>query len=177
MQKNNSLECLESWSPLLITALSVTALGSAFASQYWGGLQPCHLCWLQRYPYMVTIVLGFLSLVLQRAEPGGKGWRILVALSGLAFAVGASIALYHAGVEYHWWKGPESCTSNLGNAADLDQLMHALLNTAVIRCDVPAWTLFGFSMAGYNFVASLGLMLISMTVLPGLAAPHDRKGD
>lgn len=168
MTKINSFVCLERWSPLLITALSVAILGTAFASEYWGGLAPCHLCWLQRYPYMVTIALGFLSLILQQSEPQGRGWRIIVALSGFAFAVGACLALYHMGVEYHWWKGPESCTSDIGNAANLGDLLHALLNAPVIRCDVPAWTLLGLSMAGYNFIASLGLMLISFTVIPSL---------
>jgi disulfide bond formation protein DsbB len=168
MQKNNSLTCLENWSPLLITALSAAILGAAFASEHWGGLEPCHLCWLQRYPYMVTIALGLIALLLQRTEPEGKGWRIVVALSGLAFAAGASIALYHAGVEYHWWKGPESCTTSVSSAANLDELMTALINAPIIRCDVPAWTLFGLSMAGYNFFASLGMMLISLSVIPGL---------
>jgi disulfide bond formation protein DsbB len=29
------------------------------------------------------------------------------------------------------------------------------MNAPVIRCDVPAWTLFGISMAGYNCIGSL----------------------
>ena len=174
MHKSNKLMLIERWSPLLITALSVAILGTAFASQYWGGLEPCHLCWLQRYPYMVTIALGFLSLALQQTEPQGKGWRVLVALSGVAFAVGACIALFHVGVEQHWWKGPESCTSSVNNAQDLKALMQALLNAPIIRCDVPAWSLFGISMAGYNFLASLGLMAITLSVLPSLADDHQK---
>jgi disulfide bond formation protein DsbB len=175
MNQQSPFAALEEWSPLLIISLSIAILGTAFASEIWGGLQPCHLCWLQRYPYMVTIALGILAAVLQKAEPEGKGWRILVALTGVAFAAGGGIALYHMGVEYHWWKGPESCTTNIENVADLAKMMQALIHAPVIRCDVPAWTLFGLSMAGYNLLASLGMMLISFTVIPGLMGDSGQK--
>lgn len=152
----------------LITGLSMIILGSAFASEYWGGLVPCHLCWLQRYPYMATIALGILAMILQRRNPGGKAWRACLAISGIAFGLGACIAAYHVGVEQHWWKGPESCTSTIDTAASMEQLMQTLINTPVVRCDEAQWSLFGISMAGYNFLASIGLMLISFSVIPEL---------
>ncbi|MGY9006863.1 MAG: disulfide bond formation protein B, partial [Alphaproteobacteria bacterium] len=41
---------------LLIAAMGI--LGTALASQYFGGLQPCPLCLWQRYPYVVVIWLA-----------------------------------------------------------------------------------------------------------------------
>ena len=70
---------------------------------------------------------------------------------------------FHAGVEYHWWEGITTCASNVkagGNALD------AILNAPMIRCDVPQWTLFGISLAGFNFLictagAIAALMLLA----------------
>ena len=42
------------------------ALGLALASEYWGGLVPCALCLLERWPYRVAIVLALLALVVPR---------------------------------------------------------------------------------------------------------------
>lgn len=154
--------------PRFITGMSIIILGSAFASEYWGGLTPCHLCWLQRYPYMATIALGIVAMILQVYAPDAKAWRACLAIAGIAFGVGAGIAAYHVGVEQHWWKGPESCTSTISTAASMEQLMQTLINTPVIRCDETQWSLLGISMAGYNFLASIGLMLVSFTVIPEL---------
>jgi disulfide bond formation protein DsbB len=41
-----------------------------------------------------------------------------------------------------------------------------------VRCDEPAWTLFGLSMAGYNFFAALGL-----AALAALGAARARDGE
>ncbi len=152
--------------PLVVTFASIAILGTAFASQYWGGLQPCDLCWQQRYPYMATIVIGLAACIAQRQNPAGPVWKILLVTAGVSFAVGAGIAGYHAGVEWQWWTGPQSCTSTVSGNQDLDKLMQTILQTDVIRCDTPAWTLFGLSMAGYNFLASSLLMLLSFSVIP-----------
>ena len=52
--------------PLLIALVSFVVVGSAFASQYIGGLNPCRLCWYQRIPYGITIVVGLI------AAPAGR---------------------------------------------------------------------------------------------------------
>ena len=49
----------------LATGGSFFALASAYAFQYLGGLAPCHLCWLQRYPHFAALGLGALALMLR----------------------------------------------------------------------------------------------------------------
>ena len=71
-----------------------------------------------------------------------------------AILTGAGIALYHVGVEQHWWAGPTACGGGgqvPGSLAELGRMM----NQPVPRCDEPAWSLFGISMAGYNVFFSL----------------------
>src|SRR5215468_3716418 len=72
--------------PLLVTIASLASLAVAFASQYWGGLQPCVLCIYQRYPYGVAAALGLVGILIA----GKPHWlRIVLLLAALAFAVDA----------------------------------------------------------------------------------------
>ena len=143
--------------PLLILATSVVVLGSALLSQYVGGLQPCILCWYQRAPYALTIVVSALALLLARPM-GARGLAGAAGVCALAFLVGAGIAAFHVGVEQHWWEGTSSCgTIGGGGAMTIEELRAQLLNQPVVRCDEIDWSMFGISMAGYNVLVSLGL--------------------
>lgn len=145
--------------PLLILAASAIVLGSAMASQYWGGLVPCKLCIWQRWPYVATIAAAVLALFVFRST-GAR--RALMGICAIAFAIGGGIAVYHAGVELGWFPGPTSCTGDatLG-AQTVEDLRRALLAQPVVRCDEIQWSLFGISMAGYNAIVSIMLAAAS----------------
>jgi disulfide bond formation protein DsbB len=145
--------------PSVVLVASLASLAIAFASQYWGGLQPCVLCWYQRYPYMATAVLGIVGIALA----GRRGWlRAVLLLAALAFFIDAGIAAYHVGVEQHWWQGTAECGSTLDLNLSPEELAKQLLNQPVVRCDEVAWSLFGISMAGYNFLYTLALGLVTL---------------
>ena len=72
-------------------------------------------------------------------------WDGPVALSG-------AIGLFHAGVEYGWWPGVTSCAVIAGGGSG--NALEDIMNTPLVRCDEPAWTLAGISLAGYNFLVS-----------------------
>jgi disulfide bond formation protein DsbB len=135
-----------------LIVISATVLASAYGSQFIGGLQPCPLCLYQRIPWWVALGLAALAL---RLHPMAR-WRDGAVLLG-AFAVllGAGLAAYHAGVEYTWWAGPTTCSGGGDAPNSLDALRAQILAAPVVRCDEAAWTLFGVSMAGYNFIVSL----------------------
>jgi disulfide bond formation protein DsbB len=109
------------------------------------------LCHWQRYAHAAAIVGAAGALALPRSA----SW--LVAVSGLALLAGAGVAVFHVGVEQHWWQGTAACGSNLGAASSIEELRARLLAQPIVRCDEVAWSLFGVSMAGYNFLASLVL--------------------
>ncbi len=145
------------WVPSLIVGVSLGALAIAYASQAWGGLQPCVLCIYQRYAYGIAFGFGLVGIALG-GVPAAR--RALVALGGLAFLGGALVAGFHAGVERHWWRGTAECHAPAFDPnATVEQLREQLLDTAFVPCDVIPWSLFGISMAGYNFLVSLGLAL------------------
>lgn len=146
--------------PLLLVLTGISALAGALISQYWGGLQPCILCLYQRWPHGLAAGLGLLALL---PVPSGQA-RWLLILGSLTLLAGAAIALFHVGVEYHWWAGTASCGNPIAQPQSIEDLRQALLAAPVVRCDVPAWSLFGISMAGYNLLLSL---LVGGVVLAG----------
>jgi len=145
--------------PLLVVIASLASLAIAFASQYWGGLQPCVLCIYQRYPYGVAAALGIIGAIVA-GRPDLL--RFILLLAALAFFVDAGIAAFHVGVEQHWWAGTSECGSLLDLNAKPEDLKNQLLNQPVVRCDEAAWTMFGISMAGYNFLYAALLGLVTL---------------
>jgi disulfide bond formation protein DsbB len=91
--------------PRLACALAALAagfaLGTAFAFEWWGGLVPCALCLVERWPYRVAIGLGVVGVLL-------PGWLPRLALVGVLLAGLASVgaAGLHVGVEFGWWPSP-----------------------------------------------------------------------
>lgn len=136
---------------LVLAAAAI--LGTALLSQYVGGLHPCVLCYYQRIPYAAAIGLGAYALLL-RTSLGRGGLVATVLLLGMLMIVGTGIALYHVGVEQHWWLGTAACAARPLTGLSVADMRRALLETAVVRCDEPAWVMFGISMAGYNVLAA-----------------------
>lgn len=143
------------YAAFFLIMVSLGSLVSALIAQYVFELRPCVLCLYQRVPYVVIAVLSGLSLFTPF-----KITRALIAFCGVTFLTGGAIAFFHVGVEQHWWAF-ETCSTTF-NTTDLDALREQLLNAPTVRCDDVAWSLFGISMAGYNFLMSLGLGAITL---------------
>lgn len=133
---------------LLTLIVPTGAMATALIAQYGFGLAPCEMCWWQRYAHIAAIGLAIGAFVL----PGARLRFVAMGLAIGAIALSGLIGGYHAGVEYHWWQGITTCSTVHLSGDPLD----AIMNAPVVRCDVAAWTLFGISMAGYNFLGSLG---------------------
>jgi disulfide bond formation protein DsbB len=139
--------------PVFVLAASAVVLAGALISQYWGGLAPCELCLMQRWPWAAAIVIALIA-VLVRSE-SLLSWLALVLTA--VFAVGGALAFYHVGVERHWFAGPSACTGAATAADTVEALKARILGQMPVRCDEPAWSLWGISLAGWNLLASLGM--------------------
>jgi disulfide bond formation protein DsbB len=137
--------------PVVVLAVSVAVLGGALLSQYRGGLAPCELCLLQRWPWAAAIIISLIAITvrIRSALP----WVAL--LLAVVFAVGSALAVYHVGVEKHWFVGPNACTGAATAADTVEALKARILGQMPVRCDEPAWSLWGISLAGWNLLASL----------------------
>ncbi|WP_341712032.1 disulfide bond formation protein B [Erythrobacter sp.] len=129
----------------LALAVPALLLAGAYVSQYGFGLYPCEMCWWQRYPHFAAVGLATLGFVVAPQ-------RFWVALAALAILVSGAIGFFHAGVEYDWWPGITSCAAVFAEGSG--NALEDIMNTPLIRCDEPAWTLFGISLAGFNFLIS-----------------------
>jgi disulfide bond formation protein DsbB len=137
--------------PIFVLAVSAAVLGGALLSQYWGGLAPCELCLLQRWPWGIAIAISLIATVIE--DRPALSWVALVL--AVVFAVGSGLAFYHVGVEQRWFSGPSACTGAATAADTLEALKARILGQMPVRCDEPAWSLWGISLAGWNLLASL----------------------
>ena len=138
---------------LALAALAFALLAGAYAFEYLGGLKPCPLCLEQRGPWFALIPIGGLIYSAGMAKAPRTA---ILALYGVAVVIAiwsAYLGFYHAGVEYKWWPGPQSCS---GGGLPLDSgLLKPLSESDIVRCDEIPWALFGVSLAGFNFLFSL----------------------
>ncbi len=141
---------------LIAAGGSAAVLLAAIGSQYIGGLAPCHLCILQRWPHATALLIGALALAFRA--------RILPLLGALAALTTSGIGVYHTGVERGWWEGPTTCTSGPVGGMSTDDLLNQIMNAPLVRCDEVAWQLLGMSMASWNALISFGLALVWVAV-------------
>jgi len=142
---------------LLAFGLPFILIATVWAMQLWGGFVPCEMCHWQRWPHYAALVVAALAILLRNSPIS----RPLTMLAAVLILASGAIGAFHAGVEYGWWKGPAHCTSTVTATKDF---MKALLASPLIRCDVPQWTLFHISLAGWNAIVSFagGLTILRL---------------
>lgn len=103
-------------------------------------------------------------LVALRFRPGLT--RLAAALIGLVLLGSAGQALFHVAVEQHWVI--YQCAAGGANVGTLDFNALGDKPIDIPACDEIAWSRFGISMAGYNFLVSLlaALTSFALALLP-----------
>lgn len=139
---------------LLLLIGAVAPLAVAYGAQHLAGLQPCELCIWQRWGYGIVAALAALSLL---AGPAPTAQHMLILLGGVAALGVAGVAIFHVGVEQHWWPGFTECASPIQGDMTAEEFEAAILAAPVVRCDEVAWSFAGISMAGYNAIYAIGL--------------------
>lgn len=158
-----SASAASSW-PHAPAALAVAAAGAATLAGAWFfqlviGLAPCPLCLEQRIPYYTAVPLALAAAFLARRGHAGPA-RAVLGLVALLMLAGAGLALYHAGIEWHWWAGPAECSGS-GPVQSSGDLFAQLQTARVVRCDEAAWRWQGLSLAGWNVLIASALALLA----------------
>ncbi|MGZ9809982.1 disulfide bond formation protein B [Pseudoroseicyclus sp. H15] len=131
---------------------SLLLLAGAYLFQTLGYL-PCKMCLWQRWPHAVAIAMGVLMLIIPT-----RVWPWIGALAALTTA---GIGFFHTGVERGWWEGPTSCTSTGTSLSDLGGSdLLSMDGPGIVLCDQVSWAFAGLSMASWNTIFSLILMVI-----------------
>jgi disulfide bond formation protein DsbB len=152
--------------PLASAAIAIAVVGAvtilgAWFFQYGLGLKPCPLCLEQRYAYYFAIPLAVMVVL---GDHAGASRKVLLAAL-IAIALGmlwnAGLGVYHSGVEWRWWQGPQECSGALDDLGSAGGLLNKLQSITVVRCDEAAWRFLGLSLAGYNALISLALAAVA----------------
>ena len=146
----------------ILAALCAGSLVFAFILQFMFGVDPCILCLWQRVPFTVGLLLALLAGF---CPPARKFAPIILGLCAVTFLTGEGLAIFHTGVEQHWWLGTSGCAITPLSGAGVEDLRTQLLHTVVAHCDQISWTFLGLSLANWNVPLSL-----SLAVFSGLAA-------
>jgi disulfide bond formation protein DsbB len=152
--------------PAAAAALIIALVGAATIAGAWFfelviKLNPCPLCLEQRWPYYIGIPLALgVALAAWRGAPRALVIVALLALAGLMLW-GVWLGVFHAGIEWKWWTGPQACsgTPQLGGPGDL---LKRLETINITRCDEAAWRFLGISLAGYNALISAALAAVAL---------------
>jgi disulfide bond formation protein DsbB len=141
---------------MLFTALvGAAVLGIAIASERWGGLVPCALCLVERWPWRAAIAIGLIGAVLPR-DLG----RLTMALLVLVMLAGAGAGGTHVGVEAGWWASPlPECAAPSFGGGSIAERLARMPDKPSKPCDAPTFLIPGLpvSMAMMNLLASLGV--------------------
>jgi disulfide bond formation protein DsbB len=152
--------------PVAAAAIAIAVVGAAtmlgaWLFQYGLGLKPCPLCLEQRYAYYFAIPLA--AMVVLGDQVGAKRKVLIAALVAIALGMlwNAGLGVYHSGIEWKWWAGPQECSGSLDDLGAGGGLLNKLQSITVVRCDEAAWRFLGLSLAGYNVLISLALAAIA----------------
>jgi disulfide bond formation protein DsbB len=140
-------------SALLIFIVATATIAGAWVFEYFG-YAPCELCLMQRWAYYAVLPLAFVIATV--ASSSGNLARYGLFLLGLIWLGSMVFGIYHSGVEWKWWLGPNTCGSTGGMTTGLPDL-----SKPVILCDQAAIRILGLSLAGWNAVISLALAILA----------------
>ena len=166
---------------------------SILANEQWAWLAIVIVTVWQAAPGTIIIYLAGLQAIptdiYEAGSLDGAGaWRQFRSLTlplmvepkvALVFALGAILALFatsgigvfHAGVEQHWWQGPQACSGRVPAGLSAEELKKFLMGARMVRCDEIPWQMWNISMAGWNAILSGTLAIVlSLSVLNHIRA-------
>jgi disulfide bond formation protein DsbB len=150
----------------VILMIAVATIAAAWFFQLVLGYIPCKLCLQQRIPYYVGIPLAIVALIVLARGASVKIAKLALIALMFVFLVSAALGVYHAGVEWGFWLGPNDCGGTIASGpAKVGDLLGAIESSKVVSCTHASWRLFGLSMAGWNAVMSAVIAGISCTAL------------
>ena len=137
----------------ILIIISLTII-TALIIQYWLGHEPCELCFYERIPYFLSILLLIKILLFKKNE------KITLLILSLVFVSSSTLAFYHFGIEQGFFNESLVCkTEDLSKILSKEQLLEQLKQNSVSCKDV-SFRILGLSLAAINTIFSLFLSVI-----------------
>lgn len=162
--------------PFFALFLSSGLLCGAWFFEYVLGYSPCTMCYWQRDAHKVVVGVSIAAIILMqmdKSRPGLYPDKTFGFIVGLALIGAMVVAFWHAGVEYKWWDGPQTCTAGAGPIIDYSEMtleeINKLMNEAPLpACSDSPWPNSPISMAGVNgLICLIGALFCFRTALRG----------
>jgi disulfide bond formation protein DsbB len=135
-------------------------IGFALYLQHSLGLEPCPMCILQRYAF---IVVGFIALVAAIHDPAAPGRRIYSSLLVVMAATGGGVAIRHVYLEHN---PPRifDCGADVGFMLESFPLTQALpmIFRGTGDCTKVPWRFLGLSIAEWSLICFIGLIVAAV---------------
>ena len=138
----------------LILLFSIFALLAAYFVQYILGHEPCNLCLIERIPYIISIIIITLNLIIRKYE------KILLIFLTIIFLFATLISFYHFGIEQGFISESLICNLSNENSLSKEEILNEL-NTKIISCKDVYFKIFGLSLASINTIFSLTFSAIT----------------
>tara|TARA_B100000965_G_scaffold179993_1_gene150119 strand:- start:632 stop:1108 length:477 start_codon:yes stop_codon:yes gene_type:complete len=142
---------------LFILVYSLLAIFFVLYVEYVLGYKPCKLCLYQRLPYVIAIFISFAGYNYFKND------QILI-LIVIIFTISVFISGYHYGIENNIFEEFSGCTSNSLEIIDKLELLKSL-NNNITSCKDVNFKFFGISLAGFNLLLSLLIVVYSIRTL------------
>lgn len=141
---------LKKYYPNFLLLFAIIVIIVAMLFQYMFGILPCRMCYYQRIPYYIIIILGLINILVKR-----DGYRELYMYSCLIlFVLNSVLSFYHMGIEYGYFNNIFNCVSEKNNYHSIAELKSSLVGTINVPCEVVGFK-FILSLSGWNFFISL----------------------
>jgi disulfide bond formation protein DsbB len=135
---------------LLSAVAAGFALAFAWGLQTWGGLAPCALCLVERWPYRAVVLLGLIAAVVPH-----RAARALLALILLVILADVAVAVVHVGVEAHLWPSPlPECAAPTFSGGSIADMLRSMPAHPAKPCDAANYLIPGvkLSLAAMNLL-------------------------
>jgi len=138
---------------VILVIISLTII-SALIIQYWLGHEPCKLCFYERIPYFLSILLLIKIIFFKKYE------KISLLILSLVFIGSTALAFYHYGIEQGFFNESLVCKiEDLSKILSKEQLVEQLKQNSV-SCKNVSFKILGLSLATINTIFSLFLSVI-----------------
>ncbi len=154
----------------LTALISLATVGTAIAFERWGGLVPCALCLVDRWPWRVAAATALAGIVVPP-----RAARILAWVVVLILLAGVAVSVLHVGVEWRLWPSPApECQAPHFQAGSIAQRLANLPAKPSRACEDATYLIPGLpvSMAMMNL---LGSLVVAVALAWFLISPRMRK--
>ncbi|MDF3047148.1 MAG: disulfide bond formation protein [Candidatus Midichloriaceae bacterium] len=147
----------------LLLVFNIIALVASFSLEHYLDLTLCKLCYYQRYIFAAISAILIIAIIAKFFQ------NIAAVIIILLYLANSTISLTQVLAEEGLINKSTLCTGLIPKeAVDLEAFKSQILSNDFTPCDIEPKRFFGASLAGYSFVASTAMLIMTLVVVLSL---------